>query len=225
MSRTYKACIFDLDGTIANTIDTIEYYGNRSLEKFNLPTINKEKYKYLVGNGYKILVKRMLEETDSYSDELFDKISKYYHDDYETDSLYLTKLYDGIEDLIYTLKSNGILIGVLSNKPYGAVNDVINKMFRENTFDICCGQDGTFPLKPAPDGLIKIISDMELISEDCLYIGDTGIDIRTGKRVGVFTIGCEWGFRDRKELEENGADLIVSKPSEIIDFMGLVHIK
>ena len=211
-----KACIFDLDGTVADTIDTITYYCNKALEKFGFEPIDRERYKYLVGNGYKVLVKGMLDEYDAYEEKLFDQMAKYYHDDYETDSLYLTKLFDGMEELISGLKKRGIKVAVFSNKPHGAVKDVIDALFAENTFDFCQGQNGTFPLKPAPDGVIKIMEELGVTKEETLYVGDTSTDMKTGKAADVFTIGCEWGFRTYKELEETGADFIAAHPLDIL---------
>lgn len=219
MKKQCKVMIFDLDGTLADTIDTITYYCNRALDKFGFAPIDKERYKYLVGNGYKVLVKGMLDEYNAYEEKLFNEMAEYYHDDYETDSLYLTKLFDGMEELISTLKQRGIKVAVFSNKPHGAVKDVIDAFFPENTFDVCQGQNGTFPLKPAPDGVIKIMEEMGVTKEETIYVGDTSTDMITGKSAGVFTIGCEWGFRTKDELIETGADLIVKHPLDIIKFL------
>lgn len=214
-----KACIFDLDGTLADTLDTITYYCNKTLKKFGFNPIDRERYKYLVGNGYKNLVKGMLDEYDAYEEKLSDEMAQYYRDDYETDSLYLTTLYDGIAELVSGLKERGIKVAVFSNKPHGAVKDVIDALFAENTFDFCQGQNGTFPLKPAPDGVIKIMEELGVNKEETLYVGDTSTDMKTGKGAEVFTIGCEWGFRTYKELKETGADLIVAHPLDILKFV------
>ena len=216
----YKAMVFDLDGTIADTISTIHYYGNRAMKKFNLPEIDKERYNYLVGKGYENLVKGMLLEKDAYTDELFNEMKEYYHDDYETDSLYLSKLYDGIFELITFLKENNFKIAVLSNKPYGAVNDVINHFFDKGTFDMCVGH-GLFgdTLKPDPENLLAILDKMGIKKEECVYVGDTNVDVKTGLNADVFTIGALWGFRTYDELKEAGAHFIAEKPTDIINLI------
>jgi len=219
MKKTYKALVFDFDGTLADTITTITYYCNDALRKFGFPEIDKERYKYLVGNGYKNLVTGMLNEFDAYTDELFEKIAQYYYDKYEEDPLYLTGLYDGIEELIGYLKENGYRIAVLSNKPVGAVVGGLNAFFPEGTFDIIRGDDGMIDLKPAPGGLNKVIDDLGFTKEEIIYVGDTSTDMKTGKAADVFTVGCEWGFRTYDELKDNGADYIAKTPSDIIDFL------
>ena len=120
-----KACIFDLDGTIADTIETITYYGNRALNKFGFGDIDSETYKLLVGNGYEILVKNMLNTLGVYTDKVYNEMKEFYHDDYETDSMYKTKIYDGMKELVKFLGENKIKRGVLTNKPQGAADDVI----------------------------------------------------------------------------------------------------
>ncbi|MBE7037640.1 MAG: HAD family hydrolase [Ruminococcaceae bacterium] len=216
----YKAMVFDLDGTIADTISTIHYYGNRAMKKFNLSEIDKERYKYLVGKGYENLVKGMLVEKNAYTDELFNEMKEYYHDDYETDSLYLSKVYDGIFELISFLKENNFKIAVLSNKPYGAVNDVINHFFEEGTFDMCVGH-GLFgkTLKPDPQNLLAILDKMGIKKEECVYVGDTNVDVKTGLNANVFTVGALWGFRTYDELKEAGAHFIAEKPTDIINLI------
>lgn len=215
----YKAAVFDVDGTIADTIDTICYYGNRSMKKFGLPEIERERYKYLVGRGYENLVKGMLCEKNAYSDALFNEMKEFYHDDYETDSMYLTKLYDGISDVVKFLKNSGFKLGVLSNKPTGAVHDVIGAFFKEGTFDILCGGGDGFPLKPDPSALLDMLKKLEVSPDECIYAGDTKVDVETGKNAKIFTIGALWGFRTREELENAGADVIASEPREIIEIV------
>ena len=214
----YKCCVFDLDGTIADTINTIAYYCNKSLEHFNLPQIETEKYKYLVGNGYKVLVQGMLNEVKA-PPELFYEMAPYYRDLYETDSLYLTKPFDGIAELISELKSENLKIAVLSNKPHGAVASVVEKLFGKDTFDLCYGYKEGMALKPDPTMLKLILKEFDATPSECIYVGDTSTDIMTGKNVGAFTIGVLWGFRKDDELLSAGADAIVSKPSEILKYI------
>lgn len=214
-----KACIFDLDGTIADTIETITYYGNRALNKFGFSNIDSETYKLLVGDGYEILVKNMLNTLDVYSDGVYNEIKEFYHDDYETDSLYKTVIYDGIDELLEFLKKNNIKKGVLTNKPQGAAVDVINHFFKENTFECISGVSEGTKIKPDPERLFKMMDDMGVERHEVLYIGDTKTDMLTGRNGGVFNVGVLWGFRGEEELRTNGADIIVKKPSEIIDFI------
>lgn len=214
-----KACIFDLDGTLCDTLTTIAYFGNEALKHFGLDEIETDRYKYMIGNGYKNLIKRMLEFLGVYSDELFASVSQYYFEIYDKNPLYLTTPYSGIPKMLAALKEKGIKTAVLSNKPHMATTNVVKEILGEIEFSHVQGQIEGVPLKPSPDSLLHIIDVLGADREECLYIGDTSTDIETGKNAGVKTMGVLWGFRTEKELQDAGADLIASKPSEITDYV------
>jgi len=130
-----KCCIFDLDGTLLNTIETIQYYGNCALEKNGFEGHSQDKYKYMVGNGAVILVKRMLEANGCTDEAVFEKVFNDYVKGYDADVLYKTSPYDGIEEMLEELKAKGIKIVVLSNKPDFATRSVIEIIFGKNYFD------------------------------------------------------------------------------------------
>ncbi len=217
-----KACIFDLDGTVANTINSIAYFANNALKKANLPTIDTEKYKILVGNGAKTLVERML-DTVGADRSLYDEVASEYNGKYDSDFLYLTEPYEGVIDMMQKLKEMGIKITILSNKPHETTVKIASSLFPEGTIDICYGARQDVALKPDPQGVYEIIDELGMKSEECLYIGDTATDMLTGKAANLYTIGVLWGFRGKKELEENGADYYVSHPAEIIDIVKKVN--
>ena len=212
----FKAIIFDLDGTLLDTVETIAYYGNKALKKFGFCDIETEKYKYLAGSGAKNLVKGMLQTVGAYDDEIFGKVFEYYNEEYNKDTLYKTAVYDGINDLLSKAKKSGLKLAVLSNKPHHATVDVLGKFFVENTFDFKLGAREGVPLKPDPTAAVMLAESLEVQAEECIYVGDTDVDMQTGKNAGFYTVGVLWGFRDKKELEENGADFIVSHPTEIL---------
>jgi len=211
-----KACIFDMDGTVANTINSITYFANNALTKAGLPTIDTETYKILVGNGAKVLVERML-DTVGASRDYYDEVADEYNTKYNADFLYLTEPYEGIVDTMLKLREMGIKVTILSNKPHETALKVSDALFPEGSVDICYGAREGIALKPDPEGVFEILSDLKLEKEECLYIGDTATDMKTGKGAGLYTIGVLWGFRGREELENGGADVIISHPSEIID--------
>lgn len=214
-----KACVFDLDGTLLDTLSTIAYYGNLALKKFNIPPIETGRYRYLVGNGAKLLVERMLTERSCYSEQLFERVYEYYNEQYNADVKRYTAPYPGICDMLGALKVRKIRLGVISNKPDFAACRAIKDFFEDGLFDSVHGQRDGIPVKPAPDGAAQVLSELGVCADECLYIGDTWVDIQTGKSLGAFTIGVLWGFRDYDELKSNGADLIIEKPSRIIDFI------
>lgn len=219
-----KLCIFDLDGTLLDTLPTISYYCNLSLREFGLPEIEEEKFKYLVGNGAKVLIERMLDEVGADKEEYFDKVYKFYNREYDKNVSYLTKPYDEVPEMLAGLKTLGIGTAVISNKPdFAAVNAV--KLFLGELVDIAHGGREGIPLKPAPDGVFEIMEEAGLSADECIYIGDTGTDMETGKNSGIFSIGVLWGFRKEDELLENGADMIVSHPLEILEYAKKCNMK
>ncbi len=213
-----KACIFDLDGTVANTLNSIAYFANNALSKSGFPTIDTEKYKILVGDGAKVLVERML-DTIGASRDYYDEVANEYNSKYHADFLYLTEPYEGIVDMLLNLRKMGIKVAIFSNKPHATTVEVAKALFPEGSIDICYGAREGVKLKPDPQGAFEILEELGLKPEECLYIGDTGTDMMTGKGASLYTIGVLWGFRDRKELEENGANAIISHPAEIIDIV------
>jgi len=214
-----KACIFDLDGTLLNTIDSIAYFGNNALNKFGFKDIDIKRYKVLVGNGADVLIRRLLKENCCEDEGIFKKTLEYYVRTYDEDFLYKTTVYDGMKELLDELKENNIKIGVLSNKPHSTTQKVIEAMFGENYFDACYGKREGIPLKPDTTALFSLMDEFGVLPGECLYIGDTGTDMLTGKGGGLFTIGVLWGFRNRDELEKNGADIIISHPKEILKYI------
>lgn len=209
-----KACIFDLDGTLLDTIPTISYYCNLTLNEFGFESIDPEEYKYLAGNGAKVLVERMIDRVGADREEYFDKMFKFYNKAYDRDVSFNTKPYNGIPELLGELKTMNITTCVLSNKPDFAACEVI-KRFLGNLIDITHGGRDGVALKPSTEGIDEILAEIGVSADECLYIGDTSVDMQTGKNAGMYTIGVLWGFRKRDELEEHGADVIISHPSEI----------
>lgn len=214
-----KTVIFDLDGTLLNTIDTITFYANKALGKFGFKTFVADDYKYFVGNGAVKLIERALAASGEYTKEDFDKVFKYYNEIYNADSLYLTRPYDGIVEMLKKLKSAGIKTGVISNKPDFATVDVVKKVLGEGLIDICHGARDSFPLKPDPSSTLDILSELSGEKEISAFVGDTSVDIETGKAAGLHTIGVKWGFRTEQELKDAGAEYIVSEPGEIYDII------
>lgn len=211
-----KLCIFDLDGTLMNTIPAISHFGNSALKKYGFPEIVPDRYKLLVGNGRDLLIHRMLDESGNDTEENFKNVGKAYDSAYEADPLYKTAPYDGVLDLLDTLKEKGFTLSVLSNKPDNVTQDVV-RLFFGDRFDVIAGQKPGVNPKPDPAGVFAILSELKMTAEEAYFIGDTYVDITTGKNAGIESIGVLWGFRDREELTNAGADHIVAKAEEILD--------
>lgn len=214
-----KAVIFDLDGTLSDSIASIKYCGDRMLAHFGLGPFPESDYKYFIGDGADNLVKRALLASGEKELVHFEEGCKLYREYFAADCMYQVKPYDGIPELIRALKEKGLKIAVLSNKPHLQTIDVIRELFGEGTFDILQGQKEGIPIKPDPAGVFEILKEFHLTAEDILYLGDTATDMKTGKSAGAFTVGALWGFRDRKELEEAHADAIIAHPLELLNYL------
>lgn len=214
-----KACIFDLDGTLTNTLNAIAHFGNLALGTYNLETFPTERYKIFVGDGRDKLIHRMLSAQGKDTEELFHKVGKVYDDNYERDFLYDTDAYDGIKDLIKELKKRGIKIGVCTNKPDNVAHFVVETIFGKDTFDIIQGVIKGSPTKPDPYSALLIAKEFKAEPRECIFMGDTNVDIGTAVNAGMVSVGVLWGFRDKQELIEAGAEHIISKPEEVLNLI------
>jgi len=214
-----KYCIFDLDGTLLNTLDTITYYVNRSLEREGLEAASREECRLAVGNGAGELIRRIYMQRKSLSKLQLARVLEDYKKDYNKNALHLTRAYPGVPELIEKLREGGITLAVISNKQDGGVQPVVRKFFGDAFTVVRGGRDGV-PLKPAPDAPLAVCREIGAEPCEVAFIGDTQVDINTGKNMGAaLTIGVAWGFRDRAELEAAGADNIVVSAEEIISII------
>lgn len=214
-----KAVIFDLDGTLSDSILSIAYCANRALEKFALLPFETERYKYFVGDGAAELIRRALRNQPTNRMDLFDEVMAEYTKLFAVDCMYEVKPYEGILELLTELKARGLKIAVLSNKPHPNTCKVIHDLFGDDMFDLVQGQIPEIRKKPSPDGVLLISEKLGIPVTEILYVGDTNTDMQTGKSAGAFTAGVLWGFRDRAELEENHADVIVTHPLELLNYV------
>lgn len=211
-----KLCIFDMDGTLVNTIDTIAYFGNTTLENFGIEPIPTENYKILVGNGSRVLIERMLDVRGAKPDNV-DEIHKWYMNKYDNDFMYLTRAYDGIIPMLKKLKEAGVKTAIISNKDDVTAKKVSDELFDAGLIDLCLGARAGKALKPDPESVLEIIEEFGVEKSECLYIGDTATDIQTAKNAELYSIGVLWGFRDEAELKNAGADVIISDPMKIAE--------
>lgn len=210
-----KLCIFDLDGTLLNTLDSIAYYVNDTMKHFGLPVIETEKIRTFVGNGAKNLISRSLRYNGSELDA--EKVLSVYIEKYNSDALYLVKPYEGIPELLSKLRENGVTLSVLSNKPHSSTSIMIDEIFGKDFFSVVRGPYNNEKVKPDPAVANEIAKGFE--KENCFFIGDSDVDIETGKNALMHTVGVTWGFRDRDVLQNAGAEKIVSKAADIADIV------
>jgi len=212
-----KLCIFDLDGTALDTVKTIAYYVNSALENNGIEPIEVKQFNYLAGHGMADLIRGSLEYRNCYEDDLFEKVLREYDAAYNADVTYKTTIFDGLKEVLDTIKGQGIRIAIVSNKPDFATRTVVNKLYGEGYFDFVTGQVPGGVLKPDPATVLSVIEKFGVKREECLYIGDTSTDMQTGKNADLYTVGVLWGFRGREELMKNGADVLVENPGELLD--------
>lgn len=219
-----KLCAFDLDGTVADTLTSICYFANKSLAKYGFRSIEKEKYRYFVGEGADVLVRRMIDEVGG-SNTDFINVKNEYINTYNSNTTYLTEAYKGVEEMLYTLKSLGIICVIISNKPQIQAENVINKIFEKGLIEEVSGGKEGMPLKPDPTAFNEMLRKYNVSKNEALFIGDTKTDMLTAKNSGVKSIGVLWGFRDKEELKFHNASYIVSDPKEIVDIVERLMIK
>ena len=210
-----KACIFDLDGTLAYTLDSMASVANSLLVDFGLTALPVDNYRYYCGDGASELVKRCLKDAGDEQLVNRDKMEELYRGRFNEDPLYKVTVYPGIPEILQKLKERGAFLGVCSNKPHPAAVKVISALFGD-TFDVVIGQSENIHRKPSPDMPLFLARQAGVLPGECLYIGDTGTDMQTGLAAGMHTVGALWGFRDRTELEENHAEFLADSPEDIL---------
>lgn len=210
-----KAVIFDLDGTLVNSLPDISAAMNRSLEKAGLPIFDEEAYKYKVGNG----VVKLAERSVGGHPECLDAVLESYKADYALNCRVNSYVYKGIMEMLMGLKALGLKICVFSNKDQADTESVIAHYFPEIGFDIIRGRVNEVPLKPAPDGALIIAAQLGLSTNECWYVGDTSMDMNCGNSAGMETVGVLWGFRPREELAASGAKHIIVEPRELLNLV------
>ncbi len=209
-----KAYIFDLDGTLIDSLADIAESINRMLDARGYPRCEQEVFKQMVGDGMEKLVERALPE-HAREESLILTCVEEYRAHYDTLWNAQTKPYEGIVEMLAVLKGRGMKLGVISNKAHRFTVPMTEHFFGTGVFDHILGQRAEVPRKPTPDGAHEMAAFLGLETSEMAYIGDSGIDMAFAKNSGMQAIGVRWGFRGEKELIEHGADLLVSHPCEL----------
>lgn len=213
-----KAVIFDLDGTLLNTLDDLADSTNYALSRFGYPTRTIDEVRQFVGNGVAKLIERAIPEGKNNPN--FEKCLAIFKENYAQNMYNKTAPYNGIIEMLSNLKSKGIKIAVVSNKFDLAVKELCKKYF-EGVIDFAAGENEAQGIKkkPAPDTVISVLNEFNFDSEDAVYVGDSDVDIMTAKNSKMPCISVTWGFRDEKFLLENGATILINAPSEIYNHL------
>jgi len=214
-----KLCIFDLDGTLLDTIDDIANSMNRVLTANRYPSHGVDWYKKNVGSGAKRLLFDALPAEHGLFTESTDELLKLYKEDYGSSSMVLTKPYDGIPELLDQLTALSIQVAVVTNKPQNTAEILLKEYFGEVNFVAVRGDYPGGPIKPDPVLAQEVLTLAKVSPDQAVLIGDTEVDMILAQRASIFSIGVLWGFRDRSVLEESGADTIIETPAQIIEYL------
>lgn len=213
-----KLVVFDLDGTLADTINDLGYAVNFALKENNLPELPLAIFPTLVGNGMEDLVRRSIGERGA-DDELYLKVRKDFDQYYDAHSGDNTVAYEGIPELLSALAEKGIATAVLTNKAHRYVGDILKKCFPHHSFNLFYGQREGIARKPHPQALDLMLLELGFSKEDCLYIGDSEVDVKTALNAGVDLVAVSWGYRSAEQIKNAGANVIVDTPSEILNYV------
>lgn len=209
-----KLIIFDLDGTLLNTIADLAHSTNYALNKLGYPTHEIEKYNFMVGNGIDKLFERALPEGEKSKENVL-RVRKEFVPYYDVHNADDSRPYSGMPELLAYLQASGIQIAVASNKYQAATQKLIDHYFLEIHFTAVFGQREGVKVKPDPTVVFDILEVAKVTKEDVLYVGDSGVDMQTAANAGVTACGVTWGFRPRAELEEFSPQYIVDTAEEI----------
>lgn len=212
-----KGIIFDLDGTTLSTLYDIQGSVNIVLKNHNYPIQDYDHVRLAIGRGSRNLIKDCLPKdvSEEEIDKLLDEYIEIYGHHYDVE----TKNYDGIQELLDELENRGIILAVNSNKPDEYTNNLIRKHYPGNNFIAIIGARANIPYKPDPYSANEIVEMMGFEKDEVLYVGDSDSDVKTAKNAGLKCVGCLWGFRDLKTLQDAGADYIISKPEELLNLL------
>ncbi|MBP8645986.1 MAG: HAD family hydrolase [Syntrophobacteraceae bacterium] len=215
----YKAVLFDLDGTLLDTIRDLAESMNEVLREMGLGPHSTEAYKYFVGDGMMRLVLRALPESlrgdETFVQAAVGRMRTIYDKRWRLN----TRPYPGIPDLLDELAGRGIRMAVLSNKPDSSTKEMVRELLSRWHFHAVLGERPGVPRKPDPAGALEIVRTLSIPPEDFLYVGDTGVDMKTANRAGMFGVGALWGFRPERELRADGAGAVIERPRDLLSLL------
>ncbi len=215
----FQAIIFDLDGTLLDTILDLANSLNCVLERNGLPVHSVSAYKRFVGNGLEMLIQRSLPEADQANVLLQQRCLAQMREEYERRRIENTRPYPGIPQLLTALTERGLLLSILSNKQQYFTTQIVQKLLADWPFVIVLGAREGVPKKPDPTAALEIANQLGVPPPHFLYVGDSGVDMQTAVGAGMSAVGVTWGFREEVELWENGAKWVIHQPLELLTLL------
>ena len=215
----FRAVLFDLDGTLLDTLEDIADSANSTLLRYGFPTHEVEAYRYFIGDGVTMLISRAL-PAEKRNDNIIAECVEAFRENYSRGWNSHTSSYDGIPELLDALTARQVKMAVLSNKPDDFTKRCVHEFLPHWNFQMILGQRNGIPRKPDPTGAQEIARDLGIAPAQFLYLGDSAVDMKTAIRAGMFPVGALWGFRPLKELLQNGARATIERPMELLDYLG-----
>ncbi len=216
IKMNYNTVIFDLDGTLLNTLEDLTDSVNYALNKFGYPMRTLEEIRQFAGNGVRVLMNMSVPQGTSPKDtaECLEIFRKHYSANMQNK----TRPYDGIYDLLKILKEKGCKLAIVSNKYDSAVKTLCKDYYHE-FIQVAIGESQGVAKKPAPDSVYTALAELKSSGEQAIYVGDSDVDVHTAHNTGLKCVGVTWGFRNRDILKAEGADFIIDKPEELLDYL------
>ena len=211
----YKAAIFDLDGTLIDSLADLADSANEMLADFGFPQHDLDKYRYFVGNGSRKLIERCLPAEKAADSAFVDEALAKYKLCYDRNLTHKTVCYEGIMDMLTALQAKHIPLGICTNKHQSAADVIVDKLFPKDMFVSVIGDCKDMPRKPDPKKVLLIAAKMGVKPAEVAYFGDTSVDMDTAKNAGMLSIGVTWGFRPKEELVEHGAKILLDTPMDL----------
>lgn len=213
----YEAAIFDLDGTLVNSLDDLADSANVTLQSHGFPVHEVEAYCYFVGDGTRKLMERILPQEYATDADFVEQFMSEYKDCYARNLLQKTKPYDGIMQMLEELRRCGVPMAVCTNKHQSAAEMIVNALFPHGIFQEIIGDQEGLPRKPHPKKVLRIMRNFGVTGEQTAYFGDTNVDMDMARNAGAFAVGVLWGFRTAEELAAHGANLLLTYPMELFE--------
>lgn len=211
----FEAVIFDLDGTLLDTLNDIADSANNVLERMGYKTHAVDDYRFLIGNGVEMLMRRALPE-EELSDELVERGVQQLREEYGRNWNVKTRPYDGVAEMLDDLAAKKVKLAVLSNKPDDFTQACVGRYLPDWRFDVVAGFGPGVPHKPDPAGALSVARRFDLAAEKTAFLGDSGSDMQAAVSAGMYPVGALWGFRPREELVANGARALVDRPADVV---------
>ena len=215
----FSHVVFDLDGTLLNTLEDLAAAGNHMCTLHGWPTYSVDRYRYKVGNGQPKLIERLMPAEFAGDSAMFERALTEFRAYYDAHKQDRTTPYPGIPEMLDALRAAGVTLAVLTNKDHEAAAPLVESYFGRDRFALVQGRIDAFPPKPAAPITLHVLEQLGADPATTLYVGDSNVDVRCGHNAGLQVAGVSWGFRGRAELESEDADFIADTPAQLVDIV------